>query len=212
MRIVIMINSPFGSDELDITEDTSAERVGRRIRTIRTAKGLSQGELGEMVGLNADRIQKYENGARKPKSELLKNIAKALEVSPLALADPTISGYINSMFALFELEDNYDMKLEKIDTDGKGLRLGLTVNFKEGFYKYMEEWYEIYSKTKTELELATTDEEHEEILKSYREWKWKFPQGLVDKTSKEMQKICIKNKIEELQKVYEKFDVKIDEE
>lgn len=37
---------------------------------------VSQTELGEKVGLNADRIQKYENGARKPKADLLKKLQR----------------------------------------------------------------------------------------------------------------------------------------
>ncbi len=60
---------------MDFNEETAADRVGRRIREIRMAQGMSQAELGEAVGLNADRIQKYENGARKPRADLLKRIA-----------------------------------------------------------------------------------------------------------------------------------------
>ena len=36
-----------------------------------------------MVGLNGDRVQKYENGVRKPKADLLKKFANALGVSTL---------------------------------------------------------------------------------------------------------------------------------
>ncbi|MCR4727214.1 MAG: helix-turn-helix transcriptional regulator, partial [Lachnospiraceae bacterium] len=73
---MIMVRNQFGvKDPIDFNEDTSADRVGARIRTIRMAKGMSQAELGEKVGLNADRIQKYENGARKPKPDMLKEIA-----------------------------------------------------------------------------------------------------------------------------------------
>ena len=79
-----------GVDPYDFNVSTEAERIGKRIRTIRIARGLSQTQLGEKVGLNADRIQKYENGARKPKKELLKQIARALGVQPMAIADPII--------------------------------------------------------------------------------------------------------------------------
>ena len=63
---MIMVNNPFGQDPMDFNEETAADRIGARIRNIRNAKGMSQGELGEKIGLNADRVQKYENGARKP--------------------------------------------------------------------------------------------------------------------------------------------------
>ena len=95
-----------GVDPYDFIVSTEAERIGKRIRTIREVRGLSQSQLGERVGLNADRIQKYENGARKPKKELLKQIARALGVQTMAIADPIIAVNmdITAMYALFELE------------------------------------------------------------------------------------------------------------
>ena len=65
--------------ELELTpeEECIIELEKDLIRTmvqIRESQGLSQAELGEKVGLSADRIQKYENGARKPKNDMLKNI------------------------------------------------------------------------------------------------------------------------------------------
>lgn len=206
---MIMENIPFGSDELDITEESAASRIGRRIRKIRKEKGLSQAELGAKVDLTADRIQKYENGARKPKTDLLKQIAKALGVSSFALADPTTSSYINVMFALFELENNFNMKIEKTPED-KPPGMCLTVDFGDHMYEYMKEWYEVYTRTQAELEIASSDEEKEEIIKAYHNWEWTFPQGIVDKTSREMQKIRLKNKIEELQEAYDKLDGKVD--
>lgn len=110
---MLMVNNPFGQDPMDFNDETAASRVGDRIRTIRTEKGLSQAQLGEKVGLTADRIQKYENGARKPKAELLKRIASALGVSTLALVDPTTTNYVGAMFAMFELENTFNMKIEK---------------------------------------------------------------------------------------------------
>ena len=103
----IIINNLFGDDFADISEKNSGERIGSRIRKIRTAKNLTQGELGQMVGLNADRIQKYENGARKPKLDLIKQIAGALDVKSLALTDPEVSSYFGAMFAFFEMEDHF---------------------------------------------------------------------------------------------------------
>lgn len=201
----MFVNNPFGLDELDITEESAAERVGRRIRAIRVARGLSQAELGSMVGLTADRIQKYENGVRKPKSDLLKSIAGALGVRSLALEDPTTSSYINAMFTLFELESNFNMKIEKTG-EGHAPGMCLTVDFREHLYDYMKEWYEIYTQTQSELEVASSDEEREKIMESYSNWKWTFPQGLVDKNEKMLQKARIKRKIEELQDAYDKLD------
>ena len=202
---MIMVKNTFGQDPMDINEESSARRIGARIRAIRNAKGMSQAELGEKVGLNADRIQKYENGARKPKADMLKSIADALGVSTLALADPVISNYIGAMYAMFELENTYNMKIEKTPDD-KPPGLCLSVSFKDDIYEYMEEWYKVYSKIRSELEIATSEEEKKEILASYRDWEWTYPQGIIDKTEKDLQKARLKKKIEELQEAYDQLD------
>ncbi len=204
---MIMVNNPFGQDPMDFNDETAASRVGDRIRKIRTEKGLSQAELGAMVGLNADRIQKYENGARKPKADLLKQIAGALGVSTLALVDPTTTNYLGAMFAMFELESTFNMKIEKSSEDEKPA-MRLTVDFRSPLYEYMKEWYEVYSQIQSELEVASSDEERTEIMKSYHNWQWSFPQGIVDKTKNDMMKARIKSKIEKLQEVYDKLDGK----
>ena len=202
---MIMVNNPFGQDPMDFNEETAADRIGARIRNIRNAKGMSQGELGEKIGLNADRVQKYENGARKPKPDMLKRIASALEVSTLALTDPVTTNYIGAMFAMFELENTFNMKIGKTPDD-QPPGLCISVDFKDEIYKYMEEWYKAYTQMQSELEVAASDEERKEITDSYHNWEWSFPQGIIDKTEKDLQKARLKRKIEELQEAYEKLD------
>ncbi len=199
---MIMVSNLFGQDPIDFNEETAADRVGSRIRKIRITKGMSQGELGEKIGLNADRVQKYENGVRKPKPDMLKRIAAALEVSTLALTDPVITSYIGAMFAMFELENTYNMRIGKTPDD-QVPGLCISVDFKDEMYEYMEEWYKAYTKMQSELEIATSDEERKEILDSYHNWEWTFPQGAVDRTEKDLQKARLKKKIEELQKAYD---------
>ena len=202
---MIMIKNPFGQDSIDFDDETAASRIGSRIRKIRTEKGITQAELGEMVGLNADRIQKYENGARKPKIDMLKSIAAALGVSPLALADPNTTTYIGAMYALFELEKHFNMKIKKIPED-RATELCLSIDFSEHMYQYMREWYKAYTTMQIELQTADTQEEMDSILKAYHNWEWNFPQCIIDRTEKEIQKIILKNKIEELQEAYDKLD------
>ena len=112
---MILVNNPFGQDPMDFNESTAADRVGRRIREIRESQNMTQAELGEKIGLNGDRVQKYENGARKPKSELLKQFARALDVSTLALTDPIVANYFGAMYALFEMEKRYDLKVSVME-------------------------------------------------------------------------------------------------
>ncbi len=47
---------------------------------------------------------------------MLKRIASALEVSALALTDPVTTNYIGAMFAMFELENTFNMKIGKTIT------------------------------------------------------------------------------------------------
>lgn len=80
----------------------SKTEIGKRIRNIRILNGLSQSELGEKLGLTADRIQKYENGARNPKVSMIFRIANALDVNAAALYDPTPCDDLSTMFFFFE--------------------------------------------------------------------------------------------------------------
>lgn len=60
-------------------------KTGKKIKMYRIANGLTQTELGEAVGLNANRIQQYENGARNPKMDRLEKIANILNISSYKL-------------------------------------------------------------------------------------------------------------------------------
>jgi transcriptional regulator with XRE-family HTH domain len=60
--------------------DTIDVLVGRRIRALRTSHGLSQAELGSLVGVTFQQIQKYENGANRVSASRLLALARALGV------------------------------------------------------------------------------------------------------------------------------------
>lgn len=207
----IKIDNPFGQP-IELSDSSAASRVGRRIRKIRMEKGLSQAELGAMVDLTADRIQKYENGARKPKTSMLERLADALGVNALALEGPVIDNYIDAMFAFFELEDAFNMRIEKKPKDQPaGLCLCMDFNSEGALYDCMKEWYEIYTMTQAQLEATASEEEKAEILKAYHMWEWSFPQALLDKSDKSRKKASLKRKIDELQKAYDKLDSEEDE-
>lgn len=55
--------------------------VGSRVRTARIAAGLSQGALGEQIGLTFQQVQKYENGSNRISASKLVEIADTLGVS-----------------------------------------------------------------------------------------------------------------------------------
>lgn len=131
---MIIRKNLFGQDPAEYDAETAADRIGNRIRKIRIDRGLSQTELGERIGLSADRVQKYENGARKPKMEMLIKIADALGVSSLALSDPNTTSYLGAMYALFEIESTYGLKIEE-----KNNAVSLTVEYDNELYDYHEE-------------------------------------------------------------------------
>ena len=80
---------------------------------------MTQKYLGMAIGFDekaADvRIAQYESGTRTPKEKLIKDISKALGVSPEALSVPEIDTYTGLMHTLFALEDLYGFKINNIN-------------------------------------------------------------------------------------------------
>jgi transcriptional regulator with XRE-family HTH domain len=52
-----------------------------RLKQLRSAKGLSQGELSKVAGIHYMHLSKYERGVARPSADVLKKIANALGVS-----------------------------------------------------------------------------------------------------------------------------------
>lgn len=70
---------------------TSADEtltVGRRIRHLRTARGLTLDALGQRVGVTSSMLSLVENGRREPRLTLLRDLADALGVTLNELIDP----------------------------------------------------------------------------------------------------------------------------
>ena len=60
---------------------SAGETLGQRIRTFRLAKGLTQTELGELVGLTQRQITYYEAAEGSPTPEMIVRFAEVLDVS-----------------------------------------------------------------------------------------------------------------------------------
>lgn len=54
--------------------------LGHRIRLRRVEQGMSQNELGEMLGVSFQQVQKYEKGVNRVGASRLSQIADALQV------------------------------------------------------------------------------------------------------------------------------------
>jgi transcriptional regulator with XRE-family HTH domain len=193
---MIIAKNPFGgSDPGEILDSSSAtaQRVGGRIRNIRTARGLSQKDLGKMVGLSADRVQQYENGFKKPRMNLIKAFAEALGVSTLALIDPVVTAPVGAMYALFEMENLYDADIVVSDYT-------FSVTFRHSSIRdYLKAWHMASCTYKEEIENAHSDEERKAAIDKYNNFKWTFPDDMADQTAKNLRALRIKEKIEELQ-------------
>ena len=188
---------PSGQDPMDYDEDTAASRVGRRLKNIRKARKMTQAELGEPLQLSGDRIQKYENGARKPRLNVLKALADELEVSTLAISDPNTTTFIGTMYAFFEMEELFDLNLEFING-----RYALTFgDGKSGtLNNYLKEWNNVRTQFAADLQKVTSDNEREAITNEYNEWKWTFPSSIGMHSPKQAKERQIMNQMAELQK------------
>lgn len=90
--------------------------MGKRIRDLRIAKGLTQEQLGDIVGLQKSAIAKYENGkTENMKRSVIQLMADALGVSPSYLMgfEDDAPYYIDSEAAEYakEIANREDLKI-----------------------------------------------------------------------------------------------------
>lgn len=60
---------------------STQQKLGKRIRQLRTEAGFSQEELGAMTGLDRTYISGIERGVRNPSLKNIEKLAKALKTS-----------------------------------------------------------------------------------------------------------------------------------
>ena len=122
--------------------------VGDRIKRVRNFRKMTMKELGMAVGFDENtadvRIAQYENNSRKPKDELLKKIAAALDVNWRSLYDPVDYAAEDIMFSLFELEEQrIGLRLldvvDDTDPDFPEKRVGITFNYPL-LDRFLTEW------------------------------------------------------------------------
>lgn len=145
--------------------------IGEKIRRIRTFRGLTQAQLGNMVGLSGDRIRQYENDVRKPKPDLLQKIVTALNVDSAALADIDITNFDEVMHTLFLLEDELGLTINRIDNHYTLMFEGTPPN--KNILYALDSWYTAKQKS---LPLETdTAESVAEKDTTYRNWRYRYP-------------------------------------
>ena len=188
--------------------------IGERIRFFRNRKGLTQKQLGMMIGYSektADiRIAQYESGSRKPKKDTIEAIAYMLEVSPIAINVPNIEADLGIMHTLFTLEDTHGLHVEKME-DG---RIGLIFDpwfphNLRGLCDMVRVWYEEYQDFKDK---KITKEEYDKWRYNYPDfdkkliWSKPIPQDLSDAFAREYKKLEREEKREERRQARKKKD------
>lgn len=145
--------------------------VGYKLKKLRTLRGYTQREFGQLVGFSAVtadvRIAQYETGTRVPKADMVHKMAEILKVNPDYLMAPAPESMEEIMRTLLFLDENNGVKLsaqEVITEDGREVkRISLSIMGMDGL---LEEWYE---KQKALQKGELTQDE-------YYEWKmnWKI--------------------------------------
>ena len=144
--------------------------VGDRIKRVRNFRGLTQKELGLAVGFDdktADvRIAQYESGTRTPKEDMLRSISNVLDVNYASLHEPSLYSAEDVMFALFELDEHYGLRLlDAVEEEGYSKKV-VSVNFNSNLLDgFLKEW----QLRKQELKDGVIDKSE------YIEWKINWP-------------------------------------
>jgi len=85
--------------------------VGQRIRARRMAKGMSQTELGNLLGVTFQQVQKYEKGVNRVGAGRLVRVAESLDVSVSFFFGGTDGGGADTREILGFLDTSYSLRL-----------------------------------------------------------------------------------------------------
>lgn len=147
--------------------------IGERIHLFRTRKGLLQKQLGKLLGFSEKtaevRIAQYENDARAPKEDLVKQMAQVLDVRPEAIRVPDIDTYVGLAHTLFTLEDRYGFKPGEIDGE-LCIRLD----------KYHREFRAMFALLQIWSEKAQQVKDGKLSKEEYDDWRYHYPDNTPD--------------------------------
>ena len=55
--------------------------IGKRLKELRTARGMTQAEFGKLIGVGKSAVSQYESGARAPDTAVLRRVAGSFGVT-----------------------------------------------------------------------------------------------------------------------------------
>jgi len=102
------------------------KEIGRRLRLLRVDRNLSQQELGKVLGVSFQQIQKYEKGVNRVSAGRLVEIATKLETAPHELLGwldkktitPLMDDDTYKLMRVFsKLEDKYKTPIRMLITN-----------------------------------------------------------------------------------------------
>lgn len=135
--------------------------VGENIRHYRQERGLNVSQLAKKVGTAESAIRHYEKNERTMSEEQLERIARALDVSPLALRDYRIGSARDLMGLMLQLEETFGIVP---DEDGKCLVLDHAAKNAQKLAQAIQGWADV----RRQLDAGEMTQEE------YEDWKAKF--------------------------------------
>ena len=144
-----------------------APLYSRKIKKLREKRQLTQKQLTELSGISESALRRYELGDRKPKKEVLENIATALRVRPEYLSTPEFGPHLEFFYALLENDELYGYTITEIDgrpaITGGLYTVGLT------FDGFLGDWIKMKKKLDAK---EITREEYEDWKQAYNPGSW----------------------------------------
>lgn len=161
---------------------------GERIRKFRNMIGMTQQELGTKLGFSEKsaviRVGQYENENRKPKQDMINNMAYIFDVASESITVPDIDNYIGLMHTLFALEDRYGLTVTMLDGQ---ICLKQDINhsnYNRSLADDLQSWYDKKSKLTSGSILAS----------EYDHWRYNFPADRVAETRQSLDELSKKMK------------------
>jgi len=164
---------------------------GERIRKFRNMIGMTQQELGTKLGFSEKsaviRVGQYENENRKPKQDMINNMAYIFDVASESITVPDIDNYIGLMHTLFALEDRYGLTVTMLDGQ---ICLKQDINhpnYDRSLANDLQSWYD----KKTKLTSGSI------LASEYDHWRYNFPADRVAETRQSLDELSKKMKTRE---------------
>ena len=152
--------------------------VGEKIKKYRLLRGMTQKELGCMVGFSEStavvRINQYESGHMKPKADLRMKLANALHVHIIMLSDIDIRTPEEFISVLYLLEGEFGIHVEETD-DKVTLSFSKDYPYNSKLIDYLSAWGKKQSEAFSQWPIAKDDPGFfQKRLKEYELWQASF--------------------------------------